>query len=177
MADQWYVDEGDVLFHLILGALPYLQAFDTANVRIGAEPNPQKTEVICYVADLDAAPLEWRINDVRQYITDQLLAKADVIRVMHERVQLCQVPQTEFALLRESLAVSSFTVNSFPVLGLRLSATSLYLVAPTFCFCPCAVSFSCVLVTFHKSHSSRVPYVEILIVISTTDARDWDAHY
>ena len=31
-----------------------------------------------------------------QYITDQLLAKADVIRAKHERVQLCQDPQTEF---------------------------------------------------------------------------------
>ena len=31
---------------------------------------------------------------------------ADVIRVMHESVQLCQDPQTEFALLRESLGVS-----------------------------------------------------------------------
>ena len=38
--------------------------------------------------------------------TDQLLAKASVIRAMHERVQLCQVPQTVFALLSESLGVS-----------------------------------------------------------------------
>ena len=36
---------------------------------------------------------------------DQLLSKADVIRAMHERVQLFQDPQTEFALLRESLGV------------------------------------------------------------------------
>ena len=35
---------------------------------------------------------------LRQFIADQLLAKADVIRAMHERVQLCQDPQTEFAL-------------------------------------------------------------------------------
>ena len=42
----------------------------------------------------------------RQFIADQLLAKADVIRAVHERVQLCQDPQTEFALLRESLGVS-----------------------------------------------------------------------
>ena len=41
----------------------------------------------------------------RQFITDQLLSKADVIRAMHERVQLCQDPQTESAL-RESLGVS-----------------------------------------------------------------------
>ena len=42
----------------------------------------------------------------RQYLVDQLLAKADVIRATHERVQLCQRPQTEVALLRESLGVS-----------------------------------------------------------------------
>ena len=42
----------------------------------------------------------------RQLIADQLLAKAFVIRAMHERAQLCQDPQTEFALLRESLRVS-----------------------------------------------------------------------
>ena len=64
--------------------------------------------------DLVAPPPEWRIRDVqnmanistvtagsitlrvavgpRQFIADQLLAKADVIRAMHERVQLCQDP-------------------------------------------------------------------------------------
>ena len=38
-----------------------------------------------------------------QYIADQFLGKA---RAMHERDQLCLDPQTEFALLRESLGVS-----------------------------------------------------------------------
>ena len=42
----------------------------------------------------------------RQFFAEQLLAKADVIRAMHQRVQLCQDPQTEFVLLRESLGVS-----------------------------------------------------------------------
>ena len=41
-----------------------------------------------------------------QFIADQLLAKADVIRAMHEGVQLCHDPQTEVALQRENLAVS-----------------------------------------------------------------------
>ena len=41
-----------------------------------------------------------------QFIADQLLAKVGVIRAVHERVQLCQDPQTEFALLRQSLGVS-----------------------------------------------------------------------
>ena len=71
-----------------------------ANTEVGAERNPQKTEVVFYVNDLDAAPLEWRIRDVqnmakvptvtggcitlgvtvgpRQHIADQLLTKAGV---------------------------------------------------------------------------------------------------
>ena len=75
--------------------------------------------------DLDAAPPEWKIGDVRsvakssavidgritlgvavgarQFVTDQLLSKAEVIRAMRERVQLCQDPQTEIALLQESV--------------------------------------------------------------------------
>ena len=70
--------------------------------------NPQKTEVIYFVADLDAARPEWKIGEVRKlasvstlgvaveprrFVADQLLTKADVIRAMHERVQLCQDPQ------------------------------------------------------------------------------------
>ena len=50
--------------------------------------------------------------DPRQFIADQLLAKADVIRALHERVQLCQDPQTEFALFREGLGVSR--INHIP---------------------------------------------------------------
>ena len=109
------MDDGDIMCHPIL-VPSYLQEFNDA-----AERNPEKTEVICYVNDLDAAPLEWRINEVqntakvftvtagssthvewlsdpRQHIADQLLAKADVTRAMHERVRLCQDPQTEFGL-------------------------------------------------------------------------------
>ena len=74
---------------------------------------------------MDAAASEWRIDDVRpltsvstaargsmtlgvtaaprQHIADQLSAKSRRIRAMHERVQLCQDPQTVFALLHESL--------------------------------------------------------------------------
>ena len=63
LADQWYLDGGDILCHPIL-VLPYLQAFDTANDEIGAERNPQKPEVIHYVTDLEAAPVEWQINDL-----------------------------------------------------------------------------------------------------------------
>ena len=102
LADQWYMDDGDIVCHPIL-VLPFLQDFIVANARVGAERNPLKTEVICCVNDLGAAPPEWRIGDVRSMAKN--LGKADVIRVMHGRVQLCQDPQTEFAL-RESLRVS-----------------------------------------------------------------------
>ena len=107
---------------------PTCTNFDDANDKVGAECNPQSTEVIYYVADLDTAPLDWKIDEVRklasvstvaagsttlgvavgprQFIVDQLLFKADVIQAMRERVQLCQGPRTECALLRESLGVS-----------------------------------------------------------------------
>ena len=62
----------------------------------------------------------------RQYIADQVLAKGDVSRAMHERVQLCQAPQTEFALQRESLGVSRInhilTVHGHIVLEEREAA-------------------------------------------------------
>ena len=124
LANLWYTDDGDIMCHPIL--MPsFLQEFGVANVKVGAERNPKKTEVIYHVNDLGAAPPEWRIRDVQnvakvstvtagsiilgvavgplQYITDQLLDKADVIQAVHERVQLCRDPQTEFALLRESV--------------------------------------------------------------------------
>ena len=110
-------DHGDMMCHPIL-VLPFLQDFDIANARVRAERNPLKTEVIYHVNDLDAAPPEWRIGDVqnmaktsavadgsttpgvavgpRQYIVDQLLGQS------RRRSQLCQDPQTELALLRES---------------------------------------------------------------------------
>ena len=64
LADQWYMDDGDIMCHPTL-VLPFLQEIDVANAKVGAERNPQKTEVIYYVNDLDAAPLEWRIRDVQ----------------------------------------------------------------------------------------------------------------
>ena len=67
-------------------------------------------------------------------------------------------------------------VNALPAWSLAQflrPATSLYLVAPTFCFCLFAVSFLCALVTLHNSHSSQLSCVEIVILISTIGARDW----
>ena len=107
---------------------PICKLLTQLTFKMGAERHPQKTEVICYVADLDIAPLDWKIRKVRllasvstavpgkvtlgvaaglrQHIADQLLAKADVIRAIHELVQLCQDTMTEFALLRESPGIS-----------------------------------------------------------------------
>ena len=96
------MDDGDILCHPIL-VQSNLHEFDNANGQIGAERNPQKTEAILYVEDLNAAPPEWKIEEV---VADQLLGKADVLRAMHERVRLCQDPQTELALCRESLGVN-----------------------------------------------------------------------
>ena len=100
---------------------------DVENGRVGAERNPLNTEVIYYVNDLDEAPPQWNNDDVRslakasaatdgsntlgvaagsrQFVTDQLLSKADVT-VQYEHVQLSQDPQTELSLLRESQGVS-----------------------------------------------------------------------
>ena len=101
-----------------------------ANAIVGAERTPQNTKVIHDVLDLDAAPSDYVrpvasvataghghitlgiVVGPRRCITDQLLAKADVIGAMHARIQQCQEPQTEFALLRESLGVSR--INHIP---------------------------------------------------------------
>ena len=127
LVDLWYMDDVDIPLHPIL--FPSFQhEFDVANTKVRPERNPQKTEVIYNVNELDAAPLEWMIRNVqnmsrvstvtagsitlgisvgpRQFFGDQLLGKADVIRAMHERVQFYKDPQTEFAFLRESLGVS-----------------------------------------------------------------------
>ena len=64
MADLWYMDDGDVMCRSVL-VPSFLQEFDVANARVGAARKPQKTEVVYYVNDLDAAPPEWRIRDVQ----------------------------------------------------------------------------------------------------------------
>ena len=45
LTDRWYMDDEDIMCHPIL-VLPFLQDFDVVNVRVGAERNPLKTEVI-----------------------------------------------------------------------------------------------------------------------------------
>ena len=64
LADLLYIDDGDILCHQIL-VPSYLHELDDANDKVGAERNPQKTEIIYCVAELDAAPPEWKIDEVR----------------------------------------------------------------------------------------------------------------
>ena len=82
--------------------LPFVQAFDTADAKIGAERNQQKTEVICHVADLDAAPLEWKLASVSTAVHGNITLGVAV----GNACSCVQDAQTEFALLRESLGVS-----------------------------------------------------------------------
>ena len=58
LADLWYMDEGDIMSYPV-PVPPYLP-------KVGAERTPQKTEVIHNLDDLDAAPPEWKIDDVRK---------------------------------------------------------------------------------------------------------------
>ena len=54
--DLCYIDDGDILCHSIL-VPSNLHEFDDAYDKVGAE-------VIYYIADLDAAPPEWKIDEV-----------------------------------------------------------------------------------------------------------------
>ena len=128
VADFWYLDDGDILCHPLL-VLPYLDAFDVANREIGAERNALKTEVIFYATaeDLERHSGEWKLEQIRakasvalassgtntlgvatgpsHAVTTQLHEKTKVIKAMHERVHVCQDPQREYVLMRESLGV------------------------------------------------------------------------
>ena len=105
-----------------------LVASDTLKAKIGSERYRKHRLHFHVLADLDKTFLVWKVNEIhalatvatashgnitlgiavgpRRCMEDQLLAKADVIRAMHEHVQLCQDPQTEFASVRESLGIS-----------------------------------------------------------------------
>jgi len=128
LVDFWYLDDGDIFCHSQLVAR-YLQAFDEANARIGAVRNPKKTEVMYYTTPeiLDQESAAWQTGlgkekatilfasegtltlgvatGPRDVIIEQLDRKTRVVKAMHERVQLCQNPQTEFVLARDSLGV------------------------------------------------------------------------
>ena len=139
LADLWYMDDGDIMCHSVLVS-SNLHEIDDANAKVGAAQNPQKTEVIYYVGDL--VP-EWKVYDVRklatvstvaagsttrgvavgsrQFIADQLLAKADVFRAVHEGVQVCQDPQAEFIQAMTQDAVTADLLPKQPLVT-RLQA-------------------------------------------------------
>ena len=81
---MWCVDDGGILCHPIL-VPSYLQQFDVANAKVGAERKPLKTEVIYYVNDLGAAPHERRIGDVQN--TTKVSSHACSATMTHESLR------------------------------------------------------------------------------------------
>ena len=128
IADFWYLDDGDVLCDPRL-VLPYLTAFDAANVKVGAERNLKKTEVVYFASEAELAlhGEEWDTTRVAAVasvslasegcvtlgiatgppsaVAEQLQTKSDVVRAMHDKLRVCQDPQTEFVLAGQCLGV------------------------------------------------------------------------
>ena len=110
---------------------PICKRFDIANAKIGAERNHQKAEVKDYLSGPDTASPNWKITEVRPLASVDTEFRRGVTRsrsgtspLCHRSTlgrkqtspgpcmnacNLCQDPQTEFALLRESLGVSRIT--------------------------------------------------------------------
>ena len=120
LADLWYMNDGDILCHPIFVPSD-LQEFDVAVAKVGAERNWMQRllsggSATCRIwpkspqLPLEASHLE-SLSDLDSTSRTSSWAKADVIRAVHERVQLCQDPQTEFALLQDSLGVSRINHN------------------------------------------------------------------
>ena len=144
LADFWYLDDGDILCCPGL-VVPFLQAFDVVNPSVGAARSCPKTEVIyyCSAQDLEANSMHWRLDEVRTlgsvstaeggsmtlgvatgpdaFVAEQLGQKAQVAQAMHERIQLCSAPQSEFVLARRNLGVCRVN-HILRVHGHRLAA-------------------------------------------------------
>ena len=73
LADQWYLDDGDIMCHPVL-VLLFLQDFDVANARVGAERNPLKTEVTYCVMDLEMVAAETWVRAAAQQAAGNLHA-------------------------------------------------------------------------------------------------------
>ena len=93
----------------LMPVLPYLPAFDIAHAKFQLFLIGKSTTFVLLVSVATAVrgniTLGIAVGPCR-CITEQLLAKGNVIWTMRERVQLCQDLQTKCALLRESLGVS-----------------------------------------------------------------------
>ena len=107
----------------------YLTAFDEANPKVGAERNKTKMEVIYFATaeEMNAHRVQWRLHEVEQQaevksasqgtmtlgvmtgpdssIDEQMWNKVKVVKAMQERVAICQDPQTEHVLNRQSLGI------------------------------------------------------------------------
>ena len=111
LADQWCLDDGDILCHP-LRVLPYLQAFDAANVKSGAERN-KKTEVICYVQTISFCfcGSAWKRPTWSCSGTPPVCCKSNSWQTQMSsapcmNVCSCVRIHRQFALFRESLGVS-----------------------------------------------------------------------
>ena len=107
------MDDGDILCHPIL-VPSYLQEIDAANEKIWSRTQTTEDRSYLLIAEPGGGLVQWKVavdrllasvsvvatgsNTLgaaagpRQSIADQLLAEADVIRAVHERVQLRPAP-------------------------------------------------------------------------------------
>jgi hypothetical protein len=128
IADDWYLDDGDVLCDPRL-VVPFLQCYDAADARVGGARNRAKTKVL-YLTDtdtLEANAVAWRLPEVRMLaavgtiedaeptlgvvtgplaaVEEQLQQKVRVVKAMQSRVAICQDVLTEHILNRQSLGI------------------------------------------------------------------------
>ena len=75
-----------------IAGIAYLRAFDAANVKTGAERDTQKTEVIYHVLHLDAAPPDWKINEVRgSFMNNTVFSQAQNTNVLVTRAKRLRI--------------------------------------------------------------------------------------
>ena len=116
LANLWFVGDSDIMCHPIL--VPSSRNSTSPTPESERSGTHKKNEVIYHVNDLDAAQSP-RVRR-HSHIVDQNVGQSRVSNEStHERVQLCQDPQTEFALQRESQAVgprsaTSCEISSWP---------------------------------------------------------------
>ena len=128
LADWWYLDDGDIICDPLL-VMPYLECFDRANPKVGADRNRKKTEVIYYATEEEMRNHRetWQLGRVEREaavssaacgsltlgvatgpsssVDEQLQTKVRVVRAMQEKAAVCQDPQTEHVLCRQSLGI------------------------------------------------------------------------
>ena len=127
--DVWYLDDGDTLTTPEL-VMPYIEALDAANVKMGAERSKTKTEVIFFMGreELDAKEVEWDLAAIRgeaeirtadegvltlgvvtgprEKVEEQIRTKAKVLGQIHKQVEVVDDAQIEHIMAKESLGIA-----------------------------------------------------------------------